>query len=292
MENWIKHDQDSRLKPETTALVNKFGATGYGAYWMMIEELYRCSDHALKIDTASLSLISIAWNIDAVLLSEIVAFCVKAGLFTQSAQFAQGGTSISSSKVNEEIVKRNQHFEGVRAERALAGIKSGAARRTNANKTEQTRTNANKTEQNEPEGDQIRGRVRSEGEESNTGGEGATRQPPQVNTNAPLIDLSETEYKNLVIEFSEDPVKYYLPVCTDWLLSKGKGPPKSGVALLRNWIRKDKAERKGFYYPAAYQPKNGVDPNGYSSAFNRNMEMREKYAKLEAEGKLKDGKDL
>lgn len=63
---------------------------------------------------------------------------------------------------------------------------------------------------------------------------------------APKISLTKREIKSLVDEFGRDSVKYYIPVCSDYLVGNGK-TKKSSVAFLRNWIRKEIAHKWGFY---------------------------------------------
>lgn len=63
---------------------------------------------------------------------------------------------------------------------------------------------------------------------------------------APRISMSETEFMGLVSEFGEESVKYHLANCSDWLISNGK-TKKNYAAFLRNWIRKEIAEQRGFY---------------------------------------------
>ena len=86
---------------------------------------------------------------------------------------------------------------------------------------------------------------------------------------APKIDLSESEHEKLLQEFGEESFRYYLPVCSDWLLARGQRMA-SPAAFMRNWIRKDIAERKGFYYP---RPKeNGFQPHCAATTAQKNLE--------------------
>ena len=70
---------------------------------------------------------------------------------------------------------------------------------------------------------------------------------PETKPFAPRIALTQAGYASLVEEFGENSFRYYLKVCSDYLVSNGK-TKKDYAAFMRNWIRKDVAELKGFYY--------------------------------------------
>lgn len=67
-------------------------------------------------------------------------------------------------------------------------------------------------------------------------------------TLAPGLTMTRKQSKALIEEFGLEACRYYKPICSDWLLANGK-KKKDAAAFMRNWIRKEQAERKGFYYP-------------------------------------------
>jgi len=87
---------------------------------------------------------------------------------------------------------------------------------------------------------------------------GAASQPtplePKKIPLAPKLLVTELEHEKLLEEFGSESVKYYTQVCSDYLLAKGR-MMKSPAAFMRNWIRRDIAECKGFYY---HKFQNGV----------------------------------
>jgi len=65
---------------------------------------------------------------------------------------------------------------------------------------------------------------------------------------APKISMTQKEVDGLITEFGREACAYYKNICSDWLVANGKSK-KNTAAFMRNWIRKEIAERKGFYYP-------------------------------------------
>lgn len=92
-------------------------------------------------------------------------------------------------------------------------------------------------------------------------GEGArARGPePEKKNYAPGISMSDAELKTLTDEFGAESVKFHVKVCSDWLTANGK-TKKSAAAFIRNWIRKEKVERRG-YYSTANQTQNPAPQN-------------------------------
>jgi len=67
-------------------------------------------------------------------------------------------------------------------------------------------------------------------------------------TLAPRILMTKEQARKMVDEFGKEACEYYKPVCSDWLVANGK-TKKDGAAFMRNWMKKERSERKGFYYP-------------------------------------------
>ncbi len=101
-------------------------------------------------------------------------------------------------------------------------------------------------------------------------------------TYKPKISMTESEMEEIQTEFGVDSVKYYLTVCSDWLCSNGK-TKKSCAAFVRNWIRKDIAELKGFYYP-----KRGAPPGERLTPAERTMETAERMIREELEKEARE----
>lgn len=67
-------------------------------------------------------------------------------------------------------------------------------------------------------------------------------------TLAPRIVMTQEERDSLVAEFGEESVLYHAPRASDWLVANGR-TKKNYCAFLRNWIRTEIAEQRGFYSP-------------------------------------------
>lgn len=67
-------------------------------------------------------------------------------------------------------------------------------------------------------------------------------------TLAPSLSMTRKQAQALLEEFGKESCEYYKRVCSDWLVANGKRK-KDCAAFMRNWIRKEIAERRGFYYP-------------------------------------------
>lgn len=270
MENWLKHNIDSRLEPKFSALMSKFGPEGYGVYWIIIEEMYRSDDMRLKIDGCPHNLLSCAWNIDPKKLDEIIGFCVMIGLFGQREDY------IFNVDVAVQKCKRIKKLDDILDLKREAGRKGGLAR---VSKLKESQAESSREKQAQAEPSQRERRDRGELDKSESKIiSGEEPPPPEIKNFAPKISMTDKEYQTLIEEFGVESVNYHLKTCSDWLLSSGK-IKKSSVAFMRNWIRKDIAECKGFYYP-----KKGFS-NGVNN-FDKNIQERERLLKLEAEGRL------
>ncbi len=73
---------------------------------------------------------------------------------------------------------------------------------------------------------------------------------PERITLAPRILMTRQQADRLVGEFGREACEYYKPICSDWLVANGK-TKKDGAAFMRNWIKKERSERRGFYYARA-----------------------------------------
>lgn len=103
-------------------------------------------------------------------------------------------------------------------------------------------------------GDTNRDTKKEEGRSKNKpspNGEGARAREaePEKKNLAPRISMTDAEAKALVAEFGPESVKYHIKVCSDSLVANGRAK-KNAAAFIRNWIRRDIAERRGFYSAA------------------------------------------
>lgn len=92
---------------------------------------------------------------------------------------------------------------------------------------------------------------------------------PSLVNYAPKISMTEKGHESLIAEFGEASFSHYLPICSDWLQHSGK-KSKDSAAFMRNWIRREIAERKGFYYPKQNQI--GFKPHTAATTVEHNLE--------------------
>ncbi len=64
----------------------------------------------------------------------------------------------------------------------------------------------------------------------------------------PRLAVTEEQQQTLIEEFGQESLDYYAKTCSDYLLATGR-KYKNYAAFMRNWIRKEIAERKGYYHP-------------------------------------------
>lgn len=109
-----------------------------------------------------------------------------------------------------------------------------------------------------------------------------SRIKPEKISIAPKLSMTKEQAQGLVEEFGRESCEYYKKICSDYLLSKGK-TMKDAAAFMRNWIRREIAERKGFYYPK----QNGYRPHTAASMAEKNLEYIRKM-----EGKSDGSEDV
>ncbi len=79
---YFQHDYNAKDDPKILELRAKYGAGGYGAYWMLLESM--ASEENGHLNRGAIGGLSVAYAIPIGELSEIIEFCVQIGLFIQS----------------------------------------------------------------------------------------------------------------------------------------------------------------------------------------------------------------
>lgn len=256
-ENWIKWDlcsrEDHRMRFFLAGWPDK--ARAYGFFLWIIEKLYATNDGWIDHDEIFSNGFAdeIGWSSDEVV--QAIAKLIQAKLFLLEAN------RFASKRVLRALQERAELSKKRSKAGAKGGIKSATSKQVQASAKQKQAKSI----------DEIRSEKR---DLSPLRGERA----PDLKVFAPKISMSDEDYNQLISEFGADSIRYYLPVCSDWLVSNGK-VKKSPPAFIRNWIRKDVAELKGFYFPKRNQ-------NGRLSNFDKNMIEHEKLVELERQGKL------
>ena len=115
-QRYFPHDIDAVTDPKLQNILREKGLEGIGAYWCIIERLYRQDGVLQESDLAS-----IAWTLHLPNEDLLTSIVQDYGLFSVNARTL----AITSKRVNETLAEMKAREEQSRK----AGIASGAARR-------------------------------------------------------------------------------------------------------------------------------------------------------------------
>lgn len=96
---YFRHHNNERSRGAMEALVRKFGAAGYGAYWYFLERVYFSTTNRVGFNDSVLQLASIELATRKGKLKRMVQYMVDLNLFQYD------GSCISSHRVNYEVMK-------------------------------------------------------------------------------------------------------------------------------------------------------------------------------------------
>jgi hypothetical protein len=255
------HDSDAHADERIMELRASHGWAGYGIYWALIEIMR--ANNELQINIERIRALAYGLNAEEALLRGVIEVGVQVGLFEQVDGF------ISSPALRRRIAAFEAQKQ-VRAERA----RTASARRWQSRTSSTTSTDAYARD--------VDAQALLEHCTSNADGMHKqcsvnTNTNPNLNINqnqntnpiratehcasqaelvtvernrkavAPRVTMTDAEHASLVEEFGRESVAYHVKVCSDYLLSSGK-TKKNSAAFVRNWIRREIAECKGFYH--------------------------------------------
>lgn len=274
-EVWFKHDARSRLDPKMSAFIRDAGAEGYGFFWAVIEVLHYQREHSIELETELYGICgAIGMTIERA--NELVVMAQKRHLFR-----VQDGV-LWQERMKRDQGSRRVGFEASKASMSdggrLGGIISGLKRRGAKSEEIQTviegyRRGASRVEGSNLDKREERDKILDRSKDLSSSPEKAKKASPPLKSFAPKISMNEDGYSSLVSEFGEESFRHYLPICSDWLQHNGRNS-KNSAAFMRNWIRKDIAERKGFYYPKQNQL--GFKPHTAATTVERNLDYMRK----------------
>lgn len=264
------HDADARNDHKILELRARFGWSGYGIYWALVEMLRSANDYKLKVDR--MKAIALGLGEAEQVIRDVIDCCFEVGLFRQEAgHFFSDSLNRRMNKFEQGKVNRSEGWN----KRRKAGheppldssshdeviMKSGSIQCdiTLSDKTKNKEQERSLSFLEEGCGEKL--------------------------LLAPQITVTKRELDGLHEEFGPESIAYYAPVCSDYLKSSGKRK-KDYAAFMRNWIRKDIAERKGFYHHQNNSPANAIrDKFGFIPSAKEREEMR---AKSEREAFLRE----
>lgn len=123
-ENWFKHDIDSRLGLKMMAYLDRFGAYGYGLFWIIIETLYRTEGHRLAKGSKIYQVLARGGGTKQV--QAAIEFAIELGLFEATDDH------FWSPRVLDELKIKAEKFQEFSAKRAAAGQLGGLAKASKA----------------------------------------------------------------------------------------------------------------------------------------------------------------
>lgn len=271
-ELWFKHDARSRLDPKMAYFIKCEGMFGYGVFWGLIEVLHYQNDHEFDLNI-ELAGIADQLKIEESKLQNIVERLVQCGLFNQQ------GNAVFQARLKRDQANRSDasnRFKLTMQELGRIGGKASAEKRKTRNAEQIQVHGSTASSEAEANGQPKRSLDRREEIDKKRDliqtplipleGEKA-----KINL-APKISMTEQQANALIEEFGEEACRYYKHVCSDWLVANGK-VKKDAAAFMRNWIRKEIAERKGFYFPK--QKESGYQPHTAAATAEKNLKYLE-----------------
>src|SRR4051812_24352550 len=76
---WLRHDCNARRDPKILRVRGKYGARGYGIFWMVVEILREQSGYSMAMDDIDVLCLEVGET--AELVSEVIQYCFTVGLF-------------------------------------------------------------------------------------------------------------------------------------------------------------------------------------------------------------------
>lgn len=147
MQEYFPHDFNASSDPKMVALIDEFGAIGYGIYWYIIELLHKEESH--KLPNKQYIYIAIAKqmqanakqiNLDAEQVENIVKHCILV-----CDLFVSDGDFFYSNRVIKNFEKRAELSE----KRSLAGKAGAIAKQNLANTSKEKKKKVNKIKEKE-----------------------------------------------------------------------------------------------------------------------------------------------
>src|SRR6185312_17362763 len=127
MKEYFSHDYNARHDRKIAALVDKYRSSGYGIFWVANEMLHE-EGGVIEYDDLTVGAIAKQLNEDKVLVKNVVDDCIN--IFKL---YIEAKGSITSSRVKQNLSKK----EAKRSKKAeagrLGGIRSGLIRKSKQN---------------------------------------------------------------------------------------------------------------------------------------------------------------
>lgn len=213
---YFPHDYHARNDPKCAALLNDFGASGYGLYWCIIEILHEQKDGKLEKFPKLFSGLAYDFNVSIeAVTKQIEAMLNDYNLLQEDENY------IWSERVLQNLNERKLKYHAKSEAGRMGGLKSGESRKMKQNEA--------LLEANEPK---ERKRKEKKGKEI------------KVNNKKLYIEcvyLTDDEYKKLIEKFGEIGTQQRLQNLNDGILSKGYKYDSHYHTIL-TWERKNNGQ--------------------------------------------------
>lgn len=99
---YFQHDYHSRNDPKILMLRSKYGAEGYGVFWMLVEIMAESADPQISFKT--LPAVSVALNMPPQIVQEIIDYCIdECKLFVTDGEVFTSLRITAHRKIREEF---------------------------------------------------------------------------------------------------------------------------------------------------------------------------------------------
>lgn len=115
---YFKHDSNSRHDPKIKSVFRKYGAAGYGFYWIIIETLREASGYKLLYDEITLESLADDMRIPAEKAKEFIDYLCSDNLKLLIKTEETGGPPYFYSM---SLMLRMNHLDQIRDKRSKAG---------------------------------------------------------------------------------------------------------------------------------------------------------------------------
>jgi hypothetical protein len=223
---YFSHDSNARHDPKCSALINDFGAEGYGIFWMIIEILSEQEGYKLRKFSKLYEGLSRQIWVDAEKIRSIIeAMLHEYELLVQDDSFIWSESLLKRMMIKEE--KRNKKVEAGRK----GGIKSGFSRKKEAT----TKQNEAVLEANEAKEIKVKEIKVKEIKEKDL------KDIKRVYSEN--VQLTEIEYQKLVSEHGQDFADECVSTLCNYKGASGK-KYKSDYKAILTWVIDKVKERR------------------------------------------------
>lgn len=120
---YFQHDYEPISDPKITAMVGKFGATGYGLFWRIVEMLHSDSSHQLPKKEYIFESIGKQMSTPVEQVKQFVDYCTKTcELFSNNKDFIISKRVLSNFKKREDISEKRSYAGRISAAKRATSV--------------------------------------------------------------------------------------------------------------------------------------------------------------------------